>query len=79
MKNSRSIEILNSLVRELRSLPAHERLEQSFSLDLEKADILERWEAVLLDPEFPDRETHVKVMRKIIEGVESGLVTLRRS
>lgn len=79
MKNSRSIEILNSLVRELRSLPAHEQLEQSFSLDLEKADILERWEAVLLDPEFPDRESHVKVMRKIIEGVENGLVTLRRN
>lgn len=78
MNSIKSIEILNSLVREMRSLPCEQNL-QGISLDLEKADLLERWEAILLDPGFPDRDVHVKAMNKIIEGVERGFITLRRS
>jgi len=74
---SHSIEAINYIVKEFKSQTSDFFLDMN--LDIEKADLLERWEAVLLDPEFPDRNTHIRVLSMLIKAVEDGHVTLKSS
>ena len=52
---------------------------QVIQLDFTRADVLERWEAIMRDPEFPDRQVHISHLNRILNLADSGKLTLRQT
>jgi hypothetical protein len=46
-------------------------------LDFSRADLLERWEAILLDLEFPNRKNQSRAIQYLIKKHDEGELILR--
>jgi hypothetical protein len=49
---------------------------QELYLDFSRADVLERWEAIMRDPEFPDRQIQLRHLTRILNLTDMGKVIL---